>query len=62
MSILPEGEQMRRAVSWVSQSRTDDPGKPLFTLIDEACLKFDLTPKDAEVLAHFFVGDASKDT
>jgi len=54
MSILPEGEQLRRAVKWISDERLDNPGAVLSNLIGEACLKFDLPPKDAEFLAHFF--------
>jgi hypothetical protein len=53
MSILPEGEQLRRAVKWISDERLDNPGAGLSKLIGEACLKFDLPPKDAEFLAHF---------
>ena len=54
MSILPEGEQLRRAVKWISDERTDNPGAALSKLVGEACLKFDLPPKDAEFLLHFF--------
>jgi len=53
MSILPEGEQLRKAVKWVSDERTGRPGAPLFTLIEKACLKFDLTPKDEEFLLRY---------
>jgi len=53
MSILPEGEQLRRAVKWISDERLEKPGD-LSKLIGEACLKFDLPPKDAEFLMHFF--------
>jgi hypothetical protein len=53
MSILPEGEQLRRAVKWISDERLDNPGASLPKLIGEACLKFDLPPKDAEFLMHF---------
>lgn len=54
MSILPEGEQLRKAVKWISDERLDNPGAALPTLIERACLKFDLSPKDCEFLMHFF--------
>jgi hypothetical protein len=54
MSILPEGEQLRKAVKWISDERLDNPDVNLSTLIGDACLKFDLPPKDAEFLMHFF--------
>jgi len=52
MSILPEGEQLRKAVKWISDERLDHPEASLFKLIEKACLKFDLPPKDAEFLMH----------
>jgi hypothetical protein len=54
MSILPEGEQLRRAIKWISDERLNDPKAGLFKLIEEACLNFDLPPKDEEFLMHFF--------
>jgi len=60
MSILPEGEQLRRAVKWISDERIDNPGAGLSSLIGQACLKFDLPPKDAEFLAHFFAGQGKE--
>ncbi len=54
MSILPEGEQLRRAVKWISDERLDNPNADLSKLINDACLKFDLPPKDAEFLLNFF--------
>jgi hypothetical protein len=54
MSILPEGEQLRRAVKWISDERLDNPDASLSKLIGEACLKFDLAPKEAEFLANLF--------
>ena len=54
MSILPEGEQLRRAIKWISDKRTENPGARLSKLINEACMKFDLPPKDAECLMRFF--------
>ncbi|MBI5674863.1 MAG: hypothetical protein HZC48_03390 [Nitrospirae bacterium] len=53
MSILPEGEQLRRAIKWISDERTENPGASLSKLIGDACLKFDLPPKDAETLMRF---------
>ncbi len=57
MSIVPEGEQLRKAIKWISDERVDNPGAALFTLIEKACLKFDLPPKDGEFLMHFFADE-----
>ncbi|HJV34514.1 hypothetical protein [Geomonas sp.] len=53
-SVLPEGEDLRRAVKWVSGHLLDDPDHPLQPLIQEAVFKFDLSPRDAELLISFY--------
>jgi hypothetical protein len=60
MSIIPEGEQLRRAVKWISDERREHSGLPLITLIEKACLKFDLTPKDEEFLLRYIMEDSSQ--
>jgi hypothetical protein len=51
---LPEGEHLRRAVKWISQTKQIDPETPLYQLIDQATFRFDLNPKDAEYITAFF--------
>lgn len=53
MTIQPEGEDLRKAVKWISDERQYGSGRTLSQLIEAACLKFDLTPKDAEYLNRF---------
>jgi hypothetical protein len=60
MSILPEGEQLRRAIKWISDMRLENPRASLIKLMEEASLKFDLPPKDAEFLMHFFTQESPK--
>jgi hypothetical protein len=54
LSMLPEGEQLRKAVKWISDMRLEDSRVTQAKLIAEACLKFDLPPKDAEFLMIHF--------
>jgi hypothetical protein len=49
-TLQPEGEDIRRAVKWISEERASNTQKKLSELIGEACLKFDLSPMDAEFL------------
>lgn len=58
--IQPEGEQFRKAIKWVSAMRSEDPSASLGKLIEEACFKFDLPPKDADSLLRFFTEAESK--
>ncbi len=60
MSILPEGEQLRRAVRWISEMREETQDANLPKLINEACVKFDLSPADTEFLSRFFAEEKSK--
>ena len=50
MSIQPKGEDLRKAVKWVSDERKYNPEKKLKALIEKACLKFNLSPMDANFL------------
>ena len=54
MSILPEGDDLRKAVAWIDEMRHDAPEKSISELICEASLKFDLPPKDQEFLFRNF--------
>jgi hypothetical protein len=45
-SILPEGEHVRRALRWYSDSRSD--GSSALALINEASVRFDLSPLEEE--------------
>ncbi len=51
MPIEPEGEDLRKAVKWISEERLDNPNQKTLQLIETACLKFNLSPKDGEFLA-----------
>lgn len=53
-NILPEGEDLRRAVRWVSGNLQEDPAQPLQPLVQQAIFKFDLSPRDAEFLISFY--------
>ncbi len=53
MSIQPEGEDLKKAVKWVSEERKFNPEKKLKQLVEEAGLKFNLSPKRQEFLSRF---------
>ena len=56
-TVQPEGEEIRKAVKWISDERQYGAGKPLIKLIEEAGLKFNLSPADQEYLVNFFKGE-----
>ncbi len=57
---LPEGEDLRRAVKWISAGLQEQPARPIYRLVEEAVFKFDLSPKDGEFLTNFFKEAAAK--
>ena len=62
MSIQPEGESIRKATKWISDERLSNPSVNSARLIEQACIKFDLSPTEAEFLNRYLsenVKDAS---
>ncbi|MEE4264725.1 MAG: hypothetical protein V2I56_18720 [Desulfobacteraceae bacterium] len=53
-TVQPEGEDLRKAVRWISDERRYGEPKTLLKLIEEASLKFDLSPMEAEYLVNCF--------
>lgn len=52
--LLPEGEELRRAVKWISGNLQENPDQKVMPLVNEAVFKFDLSPRDAEFLIGFY--------
>jgi len=52
-STLPEGEEIRRAIKWISEMRETQPDRKLGKLVEEAALKFDLSPQQTDFLYNF---------
>ncbi len=56
-TIQPKGEKMRQAIRWISSERLEDGCKSILILIQEAALKFNLSPVDEEFLHSFYRED-----
>ena len=52
-TIQPEGENLRKAVKWISEEEKAGSTKSRTELMDEACLTFNLTPLESDYLARF---------
>jgi hypothetical protein len=52
--IQPKGEKVRQAIRWISQERMESEKKSPMVLIQEAALKFNLSPKEEEFLRNFY--------
>jgi len=56
--IIPSGEGIKKALRWLSERRQDDPAAARGKLIDEAALRFDLSPMEVEFLLTRWKGEA----
>jgi hypothetical protein len=53
-TIIPEGEEIQKAIKWVSMNLEEKSDQPLPKLVEKAVFKFDLSPVDSEFLIGFF--------
>jgi hypothetical protein len=49
-TVQLKGENLRRAVKWISEERQYHPDRKYRSIIEEACLKFNLSPVESEYL------------
>jgi hypothetical protein len=57
-SILPPGETIRKAAAFVAETRKAAPSRSLESILDEAGMRFNLTPLDGEALHRLFADSA----
>jgi hypothetical protein len=53
-TIVPEGETIKQALRWISQEMEHKKKPDLTGLINEASLRFNLSPKDEEFIFAFY--------
>ncbi len=51
-NVMPEGENLRRAVRWISEQRQESAATSTADLIDQAGRRFDLSPVEQVSLMH----------
>jgi hypothetical protein len=53
-TIQPKGEKVRQAVKWISCERIENPEKELTSLLRDAALRFNLSPREESFLFDFY--------
>lgn len=53
-TVMPDSENVQKAIKWISASLEENPSQPKLKLIESAAARFDLSPKDTEFLMGFF--------
>ncbi len=61
-NVQPQGDQLKKAVKWISEKRKEYPDINLAKLVDDASLQYDLSPKDSEFLLRFVKNDDHQNT
>lgn len=49
-SIQPQGDKIRKAVRWISETLREHPDKSRSQIVKEAEVRFDLTPRECTFL------------
>lgn len=53
-TIMPQSELVRKAAAYLAEKLSQNPDKSLGSLLDEAGMRFNLTPLDAAALERLF--------
>ena len=53
-TVLPQSESLRRAVQWISEELKLDEDQNKMKLVNEATLKFDLSPSEGDFLYNMY--------
>ncbi|MDA3918515.1 MAG: hypothetical protein PF690_16290 [Deltaproteobacteria bacterium] len=61
-TVTPKGENLKKAIKFISEKRQENPDINLNKLVDDAGLQFDLSPKECEFLLRFVKDDNSQNT
>ncbi|HLL52657.1 MAG TPA: hypothetical protein VK447_03865 [Myxococcaceae bacterium] len=48
--VVPDGEGLRKAVRWLSDRRSEDTRTPFWKLVEEASVRFSLSPLEEQFL------------
>ena len=59
--VVPTGEPLRRAIRWLSEQRQDRPEAKLAVLVNEAALRYDLSPAEQQALLDTFAPATKSD-
>ena len=59
-TIVPQGELIRKAVSWIGEEAEERKIDPV-SLVDEAAMRYNISPNDAEFLRRFMAGEEKEE-
>jgi hypothetical protein len=54
--LIPPGDRLRNAISFILEERERSPQRPLAMIVSDAGVAFDLTPSEEEWLTNLLIG------
>jgi len=60
-TVQPHGENLRKAIKWISEERLVKPDQNRVMLAEKAAVEFDLNPEESEFLLRFVKEPPSKE-
>ncbi|WP_320169739.1 hypothetical protein [Maridesulfovibrio sp.] len=57
-TLIPPCELTRKAVKWISEQRSET-GRSLDSLLEEAAMRFNLSPRDMEFMERFYAENST---
>lgn len=60
MALIEHNKRIERALAFITEERIIRPEVPIFDLVDEASIQFDLTPLDTIHLNNLFAKQANE--
>jgi hypothetical protein len=57
-TAIPVGDHLKKAIQWIDNEKKDCPGKRILKMIDEAGMRFNLTPNDTDFLVRMYVNNS----
>ncbi len=61
-TIISHSDLLRRAIAYIAEVRSEHPEKPWSVLIDEAAMRFNLSPLDTEALLRILAEENPSDS
>jgi hypothetical protein len=60
-TVMPESQALKSAVKWISSELQEESHLPLNDLMQQAILRYDLSPLEAEFLGRLYRPDKAQD-
>jgi len=60
MTVVPDSDQLKKALYWATDERRDHPDKSRLALVDEAGMRFNLSPNESDALARLLADTQPK--